>query len=191
MGDPRKLKRKYETPRKQWDSDRISTESKLVTEYGLKNIRELWVTLAELKKFRHESRRLLSVGEGGVEESKKILGKLSRLGVGTNVDTLDKILTLDVRDFLERRLQTRVLKRGLARTAKQARQLIVHGFVSVNGRKVTSPSYIVPVELEATIAYFKPISIEVVREQKGAKKPVKAEAAPQAEAAAAPAEAKE
>lgn len=181
MGDPRRLKTKYETPRKQWDTDRISTESKLVSEYGLKNIRELWVALAELKKVRREARRLLSVGDEGVEESKKVIGKLARLGIGTNVDTLDKILTLDVRDFLERRLQTRVLKRGLARTTKQARQLIVHGFVAVNGRKVTSPSYMVPVELEATIAHFKPISIEVAKAQ--AKKPAKAEAEAQAPAA--------
>ncbi|MFA5106153.1 MAG: 30S ribosomal protein S4 [Candidatus Micrarchaeia archaeon] len=184
MGDPRRLKTKYETPRKQWDTDRISTESKLVSEYGLKNIRELWVALAELKKVRREARRLLSVGDEGAEESKKVLGKLTRLGIGTNIDTLDKILTLDVRDFLERRLQTRVLKRGLARTTNQARQLIAHGFVAVNGRKVTSPSYMVPVELEPTLAYFKPISIEVAREQKAqAKKPAK-EAAQEAPAPA-------
>ncbi len=170
MGDPRKFKTKYETPRKQWDADRIATESKLVTEYGLKNIRELWVTLAELKKVRRESRRLLSVGDESIDESKKVLGKLSRLGIGTGIDTLDKILVMDVRDFLERRLQTRVMKRGLARTMKQARQIIVHGFIAVNGRKVTSPSYVVPTELDATISYYKPISVEVVRAQKTDKK---------------------
>ena len=41
------------------------------------------------------------------------------------------------------RLQSIVYKAGLAKTANQARQLIVHGHISVNGQKVTVPSYLV------------------------------------------------
>ena len=36
-----------------------------------------------------------------------------------------------------------VLRKGLASTARQARQFIVHGHVSIDGRKVTIPGYIV------------------------------------------------
>jgi len=78
---------------------------------------------------------------------------------------LDDILALTVRDFLERRLQTIVLKRGLARTATQARQLIVHGFISVNGRRVNIPSYLVTSSEEPSVSYFKAIDISVKTEQ--------------------------
>ena len=187
MGDPRKLKTKWESPRKQWDTERITEESKLVSEYGLKNVKELWIALAQLKQLRREARSLLSIGESGQTKSAQIIAKLQKLGIGKDVATLDQILTLEVRDFLERRLQTRVLKRGLARTPSQARQLITHGFISVNGRKTSSPSFVVPASLDATIAYYKPISIEVA--QKSGKKQESAKGAEAEGAPTAPQEA--
>ncbi|MFI1095764.1 30S ribosomal protein S4 [Streptomyces sp. NPDC020917] len=42
---------------------------------------------------------------------------------------------------LERRLDALVLRSGLARTIYQARQMVVHGHIEVNGRKVDKPSY--------------------------------------------------
>ncbi|MBM3229337.1 30S ribosomal protein S4 [Candidatus Parvarchaeota archaeon] len=159
MGDPRKLKSKHETPRKIWDETRIKEESKLIGEYGLKNTRELWVALASLKQLRREARRLLSLGGEGQKNSQQVLLKLQRLGIGKDVTSAEQILTLTVRDFLERRLQTRVLKLGLARSAKQARQLITHGFIAVNGRRTTAPSYMIPKSLEASIALYKKIDI--------------------------------
>lgn len=65
MGDPKKLKRKYESPRKIWDKDRIEEEHKLVEEFGLKNLRELRIMQMELKRIRREARRLLSLGDRG------------------------------------------------------------------------------------------------------------------------------
>ncbi|MCE7079712.1 30S ribosomal protein S4 [Streptomyces sp. ST2-7A] len=44
---------------------------------------------------------------------------------------------------LERRLDALVLRAGLARTIYQSRQMVVHGHIEVNGRKVDRPSYIV------------------------------------------------
>ncbi|SFD05438.1 30S ribosomal protein S4 [Streptomyces aidingensis] len=41
---------------------------------------------------------------------------------------------------LERRLDALVLRSGLARTVYQARQMVVHGHIEVNGRKVDRPS---------------------------------------------------
>jgi len=162
MGDPRRLTKKHETPRKVFDAERISTESALKREYGLRNTRELWVVLKELKKVRREARRLLSAGEKGKEESAKILLKLSKLGVITKQDaTLEDLLTLTVRDFLERRLQTRVMRRSLARTMRQSRQLVTHGFISINGRKVNIPSYMVNVTEEPAVSYYKAIDVSV------------------------------
>lgn len=42
---------------------------------------------------------------------------------------------------LERRLDALVLRSGIARTIYQARQMVVHGHISVNDRKVDKPSF--------------------------------------------------
>jgi small subunit ribosomal protein S4 len=65
---------------------------------------------------------------------------------------LDRILSLDVRAVLERRLQTVVYRMGLAKSIHHARQLIVHGCVLVAGRRMTSPGFLVPRELEDKIS---------------------------------------
>ncbi len=162
MGDPRKFSNKYEHPKRLWESSRIKEESGLKREYGLKSMKELWVMNQELKKMRREARRLLSVSEEERERDlPKLMNKLSRLGILDKGAKLEDVLSLSVRDVLERRLQTRVLKRGLAKTTKQARQLITHGFISVKGRKVDSPSYLVPVLEDDSINYYKKIDLEV------------------------------
>lgn len=43
--------------------------------------------------------------------------------------------------LLERRLDSVVFRAGLAQTRPQARQLVNHGHITVNARKVTIPSY--------------------------------------------------
>ncbi|WP_055588834.1 30S ribosomal protein S4 [Peterkaempfera griseoplana] len=43
---------------------------------------------------------------------------------------------------LERRLDALVLRSGIARTIYQARQMVVHGHIEVNGRKVNKPSFV-------------------------------------------------
>jgi small subunit ribosomal protein S4 len=43
--------------------------------------------------------------------------------------------------LLESRLDNLVYRLGLARTRAQARQLVVHGHILVNGKKVDRPSY--------------------------------------------------
>jgi small subunit ribosomal protein S4 len=52
---------------------------------------------------------------------------------------------------LERRLDTVVYKLGFGMSRRQARQLVRHGHVAVNGRKVNIPSYQVTVGEEITI----------------------------------------
>ena len=60
---------------------------------------------------------------------------------------------MSVENILERRIQTLVYKNGMAKTPLQARQLIIHGHVSVRGRKVTSPSYILKADEEEYLKY--------------------------------------
>ena len=43
--------------------------------------------------------------------------------------------------LLESRLDNLVYRLGFARTRPQARQLVVHGHITVNGKKVDRPSY--------------------------------------------------
>lgn len=47
--------------------------------------------------------------------------------------------------LLERRLDNTIYRLKMATTRTQARQVIVHGHIKVNGKKVSSPSYLVSV----------------------------------------------
>lgn len=183
MGDPRKLRNKYERPKRLWDEDRIKHDKALRTEYGLKNSSEVWKAADELRKYRREARRLLSLSEEEREkDANKILTKLAKLGI-MKKGTVDDILSLEVKDVLERRLQTVVAKKGLARTMKQARQLITHGFVGVGGKKVSVPSYLVSVEEEKEIGYLRAFDINAgVGAAEEAKPPEKEEEAKEEEA---------
>jgi len=184
MGDPRKLKNKYERPKKLWDEVRIADEKGMKVTYGLKNMRELWVCVQELKKYRREARRLLSLTE---EERKddvvKILSKLNKFSILDKTASLDDVLSLTVKNILERRLQTLVYRKGLAKSMAQSRQLITHGFISLNGRRVSSPAYLVNSTEETTLAYARPIDLTVrepvpQKEEKAAEAPKEAPAAP-------------
>lgn len=162
MGDPHKLKNKYEKPKKLWDETRLGEEKGLKTQYSLKNMRELWVATQELKKYRREARRLLSLTEEERrDDAVKILAKLNKMGILKSDSTLDNVLSLNVKEFLDRRLQTIVLKKGLAKSMRQSRQLITHGFISVNGRRISAPSYLVSAADESTVSYAKPIDLSV------------------------------
>ena len=54
--------------------------------------------------------------------------------------------------LLERRLDNVVYRLGLAPTRRAARQLVTHGNVKVNGRKLSIPSYSVKVEDTVTLS---------------------------------------
>jgi small subunit ribosomal protein S4 len=173
MGYPGKNKKAFDTPSHPWQGARISEEAELVRRYGLKNKREIWKAATTLRKYRREARKLLfetqELGERGEHanvEREKFLSKLMRMGLIENDSTLDAVLTLKVEDVLERRLQTQVHKKGLSNSAKQSRQFIVHGHIALGGRRVTVPSYAVPMEEEVIIEFYKgsPIYKEVSAE---------------------------
>ncbi len=145
MGDPKKSRKKYETPSHPWQRARIEEESELQRKYGLKNKREIWKARALLRKFRKRARELVGrVDEKGFKEKEELVKKLYEMGILQSEDaTIDDILSLTAEDILERRLQTIVYKKGLARTIRQARQFIVHGHVRIGDRRVNVPSYLV------------------------------------------------
>ncbi len=149
MGHPKKLRKKYETPKKPYDKERLAEEKKLVKDYGLKNKRELWRAESMLRNFRRIARELQ--GKKDEVKEKELINKLVKFGLVAPKATLDDVLELKESDILERRLQTIVFKRALAKTIKEARQYITHGHVYINKRKVWWPSYLVPVSEETKI----------------------------------------
>lgn len=145
MGHPKKLKKKYKSPKKPFKN--LEEEKRLLKEYGLKKKREIWRVEAELKKLRRRAMELNARKDK--DEERKLIEKLRKIGL--EVNSLDDILKLEVKDLLERRLQTIIYRKGLSKSIRHARQLIVHGKVEIGGRKVKFPSFIVPKDLENKI----------------------------------------
>lgn len=144
MGDPKKQRKKYETPRFPWRSDVLQSELRLVGEYGLRNKHELWRHRTMVSKFRGIARSLLGVpSDERAKMETQLLERLKRLGILPQNAVLDNVLDLTIEDILERRLQTIVFRRGLAKSVYQARQLITHGHIAIEDRKIFSPSYLV------------------------------------------------
>jgi small subunit ribosomal protein S4 len=154
MGDPKKQRKKYETPRFRWRKDILQEELKLLGQYGLRNKHELWRHKTMLSKTRGIARSL--IGKTPEERAKmenELLARLKKLGVLDETAVLDNVLDLSIEDLLERRLQTVVFRKGLTRTIFQSRQLITHGHVNIGNRRVTVPSYIVSKEEENQVVY--------------------------------------
>jgi small subunit ribosomal protein S4 len=154
MGDPKKQRKKYETPRFRWRKDTLQEELKLLGQYGLRNKHELRRHKTMLSKTRGIARSL--IGKTPEERTKmenELLTRLKKLGVLDETAVLDNVLDLSIEDLLERRLQTIVFRKGLTRTIFQSRQLITHGHVNIGNRRVTVPGYIVSKEEENQVAY--------------------------------------
>jgi small subunit ribosomal protein S4 len=146
MGDIKRKRKKYEKPRKMFDSVRIKEENVLVNAYGLKNKREIWKAKSVTSKIRKRAKSLISKSD---EEINTFIEKLKQRGI--LVENISDVLALGEKDILERRLQTVLFKKKLANTPRQARQLITHKYVLVNGRVVNTPSFWVSRDLEGQI----------------------------------------
>lgn len=154
MGDPKKQRKKYETPRTQWSQDQLEEELKLLGQYGLRNKHELWHNKTELSKYRGIARSLISkTPEEREKMENELLQRLKKMGVLDQTAVLDDVLDLSIEDLLERRLQTIVFRKGLTRTIFQSRQLITHGHITIGNRRITIPGYIVPKEKEEQLTY--------------------------------------
>ena len=144
------MKRKhkqYSRPKRPFDRIRFEEEAKIKEEFGLKNKREIWRADAKVKSMREKAKKLISAK---ADEQQALFKRLREIGL--NVNSIPDVLSLDKRDYLQRRLQTILVKKKLARTSKGARQLIVHRKVLVGKNAVDSPSYIVPVGMEDKIS---------------------------------------
>ncbi len=152
MGDPRKSKKSYHRPRRIWTTGQLNSELYTVGSFGLRNKRELWKAQTEIARFRNQARALLSLAtEVRSEKETRLLRALNRLGLVNESASLDDILNLRIEDLLERRLQTIVMKKSGTKSPHQARQVVVHGHVSIGDRIVNLPGYLVKTEEEPKI----------------------------------------
>ena len=154
MGDPKKLRKKYETPRHPWQASRIESERILFKEYGLKNKKEIWKAQSLLRNFAKQAKNLATIKtQHDKKQKEQILARLIKLDLLKANAQLEDVLGLNLRNVLDRRLQTMLVKKGLTKTAKQARQFIVHGHVTVKGQKINIPGYLVSKDEEDAITF--------------------------------------
>ncbi|PIN67579.1 hypothetical protein COV94_07015, partial [Candidatus Woesearchaeota archaeon CG11_big_fil_rev_8_21_14_0_20_57_5] len=81
---------------------------------------------------------------------------------------------LTSKNLMERRLQTILFRQHKTTTMKQARQAITHGHVQVAGKKVSVPSYMVPVIEESQLSVIGltvavPVEVKAVPPKQAAK----------------------
>jgi small subunit ribosomal protein S4 len=142
--------KQYSRPKKPFDKARIIEEAKIKEEFGLKNKKEIWKADAKVKLMREKAKKLISADES---EKNAFFERLKKIGL--KVNSIGDVLSLNKKDYLNRRLQTVLVQKGLATTSKSARQLITHKKVLINGNSVNAPSYIVPINLENKITLKK------------------------------------
>ena len=155
MGDPKFPRKHYDTPSHPWQKVRIEEESGLIHQYGLKNKREIWRANTKVREMRRQARKLTanSSDEQAQKEKNLLLAKLNRLGMLEQNSGLEDVLRMAPTTILDRRLQTQVYLQGLSSTVKQARQLIVHGHISIDGAVARVPGILVTKLQEKNISY--------------------------------------
>lgn len=160
MGDPRKHVNKYSGPRHPWEATRLGEEKVLLRDYGLKNKKDIWKQVALVTKIKDRVKRInSSVGQSMSQEREDLIRKLIEFNLLQEGQALEEALNLTVEDVMERRLQTQVVRNDLAKTMSQARQFIVHGHITVDGKKLTSPSYQVSRTEQFKIAFVEKSSL--------------------------------
>lgn len=175
----RRFKKKYKRPQIMWDSARIARDKELKKTFGLTRKQEIWKAETLLRKYRRLARSLVATRDKQAE--KDLLTKVVNLGLMDRGAGLDDVLGMNVENVLGRRLQTILIRKGVATTPAQARQLIVHGHVKIGGRKATHPSTIVPTsdedKIEVLIAVKKPVPAETKMAEPAKAEPASTESA--------------
>merc|ERR1712021_195435 len=153
----RNFSKKSKPPRRPFEKERLDAELKLIGQYGLRNKKEIWRVRLALAKIRSTARTLLTKDEkdpSRIFEGQALMRRMIRYGIlEEDKQRLDYVLALNVENFMERRLQTLVFKRGLARSVHHARVLIRQKHIRVGRQIVDIPSFMVRVESQPHIEF--------------------------------------
>ena len=154
MGHPKLKKKFYSGPTHPWQKERLEEEIGLLTEFGMKNKKEIWKITSLLRKYSKQAKTLIPLNTPQSEmEKAQLLKKLSSLCLISETAKLEDVLTITLKDILSRRLQTLVYKNNLAKSIRQARQFISHEHILIGDKKITSPSYLVSKQEESLITF--------------------------------------
>ncbi len=154
MGAPKRQRKKFSKPAHPWQKERILAEKELLKDYGLRRKYEIWKMNSILKNFTTQAKNLITTKNPQVEkERNQLLTKLTSLGLIGKGAKIEDVLSLTLKDIMERRLQTLVYRKNMANSLKQSRQLIVHGHISLGDKTITVPSYLVPLDEEGNIQF--------------------------------------
>ncbi len=107
-----------------------------------------------LRRFKQQAKNLIARTDAqSKKEEKQLIDRLVKLNLVKENAKMDDILGLDIKNVMDRRLQTQVFSKGFARSTKQARQFITHGHVMIGEKKITIPSYLVRQDEENIIKF--------------------------------------
>ena len=116
--------------------------------YGLKKVggmKEIWREKSSLRRHRNQAMKLIGrvdTSEGHfAREKTDLVNSLCRQGLLVDGASIDDVLQINVEHMLSRRLQSVVYYRGLAPSMRAARNMIVHGHISIGEQKMTVPGY--------------------------------------------------
>ena len=59
MGHPKFARRKFDSPKHPWKKARIDEEHDLQSNYGLKNMKEIWKAKTQLRRYRQQAMKLI------------------------------------------------------------------------------------------------------------------------------------
>jgi small subunit ribosomal protein S9e len=145
------------TPRRPFEKERLDAELKLVGEYGLRCKKEIWRCQYALAKLRKAARGLLTLDPRDpkrIFEGAALLRRMNRYGLLAEDELeLDHILQLTTQKLLDRRLQTKVYKQGLAKSIHHARVLIKQRHIRVGSQLVNVPGFNVRTSSEKHIDF--------------------------------------
>ena len=151
MGDIKKIRKKYSKPSHPWRIERITEQNQIIKEFGIPKKTELWKVIAKLESFKNQAKGLSARSDSQANiERENLVKKLKSLNLIEN-ETLEAILGINIKNNLDRRLQTVTFKKGYAKTMKQARQMIIHRHVLISGKINNSPSAIIRLSEESSI----------------------------------------